>query len=136
VTGEPPTGVYWGDTRIIGQLVYFLDDQRILPTGVDREGFSLTYTYNTAHGSFTRRVEVVYGGLIERVSHAPSGLVLRLTPDFSDIFEVRGVVSRDSLGVPKPVAKLSSEGDGVLVHYLGTDSRARVFKVKRMGGSP
>lgn len=133
MTGEPPTGVYWGDTRIIGQLVYFLDDQRILPTGVDREGFSLTYTYNTAHGSFTRRVEVVYGGLIERVSHAPSGLVLRLTPDFSDIFEVRGVVSRDSLGVPKPVAKLSSEGDGVLVHYLGTDSRARVFKVKANG---
>ncbi len=122
-----------GDTRVIGRLAYFLDGRRVLPTGVVRRGFSLIYKYDAGDTSFTRMVEVLHGGLVERVSSAPRGLAVRLTPDFSDIFEVRGLVSRDSLGVPKPAAELISADGGALVRYLGTDGRKRTFSVKADG---
>ncbi|MEM0321372.1 MAG: glycogen debranching N-terminal domain-containing protein, partial [Thermoprotei archaeon] len=74
VTGEPPTGVYFGDTRIIRSLEYTLDSQRVLPNTVRKVDFSLVYKYDTPWGGFTRRVEVGYGGLIERVNPAPANL--------------------------------------------------------------
>ncbi|MEM3711660.1 MAG: hypothetical protein QW453_06415 [Thermoprotei archaeon] len=134
VTGEPPTGVYFGDTRIIRSLEYTLDSQRVLPNTVRKVDFSLVYKYDTPLGGFTRSVEVGYGGLIERVNPAPPNLRLRLTPDFSDIFEVRGIVSRDSLGLPKPKPSLTRAGEDIVVRYTGTDGRDLGFIVRTSMG--
>lgn len=131
ITGEPPTGIYFGDTRVVGGLHYTLGGVRLKPVGAARSGFTITYTYDVG---FTRIVGAARCGLVERVVGAPSGLRLVLRPDFSDIFEVRGVIVRGRLGVPKPQPSVVVRRGGVAeVLYRGVGGFSAGFRVSSSG---
>jgi glycogen debranching enzyme len=129
-TGEPPTGVYYGDTRVIGKLRYTVAGRRVQPDSFKRDGLRLVYNYSTASGEFTRTIEPFYWGVIEHVKPAPHGLRVIIGPDFSDIFEVRGMVDRGALGLSKSQARVSSVNGAVHIHYRGVDMKERGFSIQ------